>query len=139
MCSSDLTRCGTMFGIEPRFPFLDLELVEYANQIPASLKLKWLQKRYLFKKAMRGYLPDEILFKRKQGMGLPLGSWLRDSGPVSAYAKERLMDKAAGNLFSRRYLDKIWTQHLAGEWDYSEDLWRIVVLVEWCATHGSIA
>lgn len=134
-----ITRCGAMFGIEPRFPFLDLELVEYANQIPASLKLKWLQKRYLFKKAMRGYLPDEILFKRKQGMGLPLGSWLRDSGPVSVYAKERLMDKAAGNLFSRRYLDKIWAQHLAGEWDYSEDLWRIVVLVDWCATHGSIA
>lgn len=134
-----ITRCGSIFNIYPIFPLLDLDLVEYANRIPASLKLKGLQKRYLFKKAMRGYLPDKILFKRKQGMGLPLGSWLRTPGPVCSYALDRIMDKTAENLFSRRYLDKIWAQHHDGEWDYSEDLWRIVVLVDWCATHGGIA
>jgi asparagine synthase (glutamine-hydrolysing) len=127
--------CGAIFGIEPRFPFLNLDLVEFANALPASQKLRGLQKRYGFKQAMRGYVPDEILFKRKQGMGLPLGQWLREAGPVSAYARERLADRSAADLFDRRYLDRIWEQHQRGEWDHAEDLWRIVVLVDWFTTH----
>lgn len=133
--------CGTIFGIEPKFPFLDLELVEFVNSLPSSVKLRRTQKRFLFKKAMRGYLPDKILFKPKQGMGIPLGRWLREAGPVASYAKERLEDSIADTLFNRRYLKTIWDQHQRGEWDYGEDLWRIVVLVDWCSQHmgGSFA
>lgn len=134
-----ITRCGALFDIEPRFPFLDLALVEYVNHLPSSLKMRGTQKRYLFKEAMKGYLPDHILFKRKQGMGLPLGRWLREDGPVAHYAQERLADKAAENLFDRHYLKSIWNKHQDGLWDHGEDLWRIVVLIDWCTIHGSSA
>ena len=127
--------CSAIFGIEPRFPLLDLELVQFVNGLPAFAKLRRTQKRYLFKKAMKGYLPDQILFKRKQGMGIPLDKWLRQSGPVATYARERFEDSSADALFDRRYLRTIWDRHQRGEWDYGEDLWRMVVLIDWCACH----
>jgi asparagine synthase (glutamine-hydrolysing) len=128
--------CGSIFGIEPRFPLLDLNLVEFVNGLSSAAKLRHGQKRYLFKKAMKGYLPDRILFKRKQGMGIPLGRWLRGTGPIAGYARERLDDGAARMLFDHSYLVRVWEQHQRGEWDHSEDLWRIVVLVDWYARHA---
>jgi asparagine synthase (glutamine-hydrolysing) len=131
-----ITGCGAIFGIEPRFPLLSLDLVEFANHLPARLKVRGLRKRYLFKQAMKGFLPRVIIRKRKHGMGLPLGRWLRGNGPLSEYVRSRLFGGTSTSLFNPRFLEQIWIEHRTGQWDRSPDLWRIVVLADWSERHA---
>src|SRR5260370_37845209 len=62
-------------GVRVRYPLLDTRLVEFSGRIPAGLKLKGMEKRYIFKKAMTGILSDKVLHKKKHGFGVPLGGW----------------------------------------------------------------
>src|SRR5208283_1812036 len=62
-------------GVNIRYPLLDERLAELSGQIPASLKLKGFEKRYIFKEAMKGILPKKVLFKKKHGFGVPLAQW----------------------------------------------------------------
>jgi asparagine synthase (glutamine-hydrolysing) len=64
-------------SVELRVPFLDNELVDFAGRLPAGLKLHGLTGKYLFRRAMEGTLPREILRRRKMPFGVPVRSWLR--------------------------------------------------------------
>ena len=64
-------------SIEARPPLLDHHLVEFAATIPARLRLRDGTTKYLFKQAMRGILPDEIIDRPKHGFAVPLGAWFR--------------------------------------------------------------
>ena len=65
-------------SLECRAPFLDHRLIEFSLKIPPQLKVKNDILKYLLKKALAGYLPPEILFRRKTGFGAPVESWLKN-------------------------------------------------------------
>jgi asparagine synthase (glutamine-hydrolysing) len=62
-------------GVDVGFPFLDAGLLDFSLKLPTEYKLKGLKLRWFFKEALRGFLPDEIITKKKQGFGLPFGVW----------------------------------------------------------------
>jgi asparagine synthase (glutamine-hydrolysing) len=64
-------------SIECRVPFLDHGLAEAAAQVPASLKLRNGELKYLLKKSLEGIVPNEILYRGKRGFGAPLGAWFK--------------------------------------------------------------
>src|SRR5437879_12195712 len=64
-------------GVNVRYPLLDQELAELSGEIPAELKLKGFEKRYIFKQAMKDLLPPKVLYTKKHGFGVPLAQWLR--------------------------------------------------------------
>src|SRR5205823_4881293 len=70
-------RMSMAHSLEARVPLLDHELVELAARLPPSLHLHGKTSKYLFKRAMAGILPDEIISRRKQGFAVPLGRWFR--------------------------------------------------------------
>ncbi len=79
LAESDLPKVvGTtsLAGIEVGFPMLDDRLLNFSLQLPADYKVSGLKLRWFFKEALRGFLPDEILIKKKQGFGLPFGVWV---------------------------------------------------------------
>ena len=63
-------------SLEARVPLLDHELIEFVQTIPAELKLKGFETKYIFKKALEGIVPNEILYREKQGFGVPIGDWI---------------------------------------------------------------
>lgn len=65
-------------SLEGRVPFLDYKLVEYALSIPARLKTRHGQLKYLLKKAVRGLIPDKMIDRPKQGFGVPVYEWFFD-------------------------------------------------------------
>ncbi len=72
---------ATMFSsIEARCPYLDPELVSYAASIPASLKMKGMQTKYILKRSLRKILPDFVLKKKKSGFNAPVGNWIGING-----------------------------------------------------------
>ena len=64
-------------SLEARAPFLDHHLMEWAASLPSNMKIKPGTTKYLLKEAMRPWLPQELITRRKQGFGVPLAEWLR--------------------------------------------------------------
>ena len=64
-------------ALEARSPFLDHELMELAASIPAELKVRGGEKKWILREALRPWLSGEILDRPKQGFSVPLSSWLR--------------------------------------------------------------
>jgi asparagine synthase (glutamine-hydrolysing) len=64
-------------GVEVRVPFLDLDLVEHAAQIPIGMKQRGRVGKWVLKKAMEPYLPHDVIYRPKSGFGAPLRRWMR--------------------------------------------------------------
>jgi asparagine synthase (glutamine-hydrolysing) len=127
-----------MAGIRVRYPLLDTYLVEFSCRIPTNLKLKGMEKRYIFKQAMRGILPDQILNKKKHGFGVPLGEWFLRDARLKALVQDVLGDPRTlqRGYFRRPFLNKLIVMHQqenAGF--YGEIIWYLVALELWHREH----
>lgn len=120
-------------GIAARYPYLDPDLVEYCGSLPARFKLRGLRKRYLFRKAMAGLLPDAILDKRKQGFGLPIAVWMREERPFRELIHDLLLSRRARERgwFEAGFVTALLERHARGGWDHSAQLWQLAVLELW--------
>ena len=120
------------------FPFLDQALVDFSLRLPTEYKLKGLKLRWFFKEALRGFLPDEILTKKKQGFGLPFGVWAtRHAGaaqtsPTIRCKPGRARHRAAG-FHSRRCSSGICPR-IPGY--YGEMVWILMMLEQWLRQHA---
>ena len=63
-------------SLEARVPLLDQELIDFVVGIPSRLKMQGLETKHILKKAMEGIVPKEILYRPKQGFGVPIGEWI---------------------------------------------------------------
>ena len=73
-----IDRASMMVSLEVRSPFLDNNVVNFARHLPSKYKVKNGISKYLLKRSMRGYLPDEILDRTKKGFAMPLTKWLKE-------------------------------------------------------------
>ena len=64
-------------GVEVRVPLVDTRLAAYVMGLPAKYKVRWLHKKRILRRALRGVVPDEILDHPKVGFGVPASQWLR--------------------------------------------------------------
>ena len=133
-----VARTAELAGISVRFPYLDHPLAEFSGRISAELKVKDLEKRYLFKLATRDLLPKAILEKRKHGFGLPIGMWLKTDPKVRGLAREVLCDPQTyqRGYFQREFIEKTFA---AMDQDnspfYGDVLWPFLMLELWHRQH----
>jgi asparagine synthase (glutamine-hydrolysing) len=114
-------------SLEVREPLMDHPLVEWLATLPSSFKLRGHEGKYLLKKAMEPYLPNEILYRPKMGFAVPLARWFR--GPLRTRVRrsllgERLLDTG---LFNPGYLQTIVEDHESGARDYSAAIWAVLM------------
>jgi asparagine synthase (glutamine-hydrolysing) len=119
-------------ALEGRSPYLDHELLELTAKIPFNLKIKGLnQKKYIFKKALRGFIPDKILFRPKVGFGIPIENWFK--GDLKNYAEELLLsDKATDRgFFKKDAVKKILDTHNNTKINFAYHIWALITLELW--------
>lgn len=118
-------------GIEARVPFLDYRLVEYTMGIPTPLKIKGGEPKYLLKRALAGLLPEDVLFRRKQGFGAPVSEWFK--GELSRYAEDAILGSRIRELDLLDYsvVGAMWKEHRAGTRDRAFLLWNLFNLSRW--------
>jgi asparagine synthase (glutamine-hydrolysing) len=118
-------------SIEARPPLLDHHIVEFAAKVPTRLRLRGGTTKYLFKQAMRGILPDEIIDRPKDGLAAPLDSWFR--GELSGFARDLLLSDRCRRrgLFNERYLEQLLRLNERGR-DVGLQLWTIASFELWC-------
>ena len=117
-------------ALEIRSPFLDHELLELTAKMPASLKLRGYNKKYLLKKIAHKYLPKECIKRPKQGFSVPLEHWFRTK--LNDYLKEQLLDKKFLDYgFKKDGIKKLIQDHKDYRQDYTNQLWALLVLKNW--------
>ena len=120
-------------SVELRVPFLDHKVLEFAAGLPRNQKVRRWTMKYLAKKALRGYVPEEIVARRKAGFPVPYRMWLRNS--LRGWASEILLDsKTLGRgYFQKRTIEELIQRNSIGA-DYSKELFSLVVLELWHRT-----
>ena len=122
-------RASMAVSLEARVPFLDHRLVEFAATIPPGFKIKMGRKKYILKKAFSDVLPREILYRRKQGFGVPLEHYFRDE--LRDYTYGEIFDFDAYNYYDKNFLKELWTRHQQKISDYSRLFWSIMMFNLW--------
>jgi len=126
-----LDRASMMASLEGRVPLLNNDFVEYASGLPLDLKLRGLRSKFLFKRALRGLLPDAILRRPKKGFGIPVAEWFR--GPLreqmlSVLSPERMARKG---FFEPAAVSALVREHLEGRRDNRKQLWTLFAFELW--------
>jgi len=124
-------------GLNVRYPLLDDRLAEFSGRIPAKLKLKGFKKRYIFKEAMKGILPDKILFKKKHGFGVPLAQWLLGDPRMSELLQDVMHDSLTRQrgYFQPAFFDRLMVLHRKQPNFYGEIVWYLLALELWHRHH----
>jgi len=118
-------------SLEARVPLLDHELIEYVQKIPAQLKLKGFATKYIFKKALEGIVPNEILYREKQGFGVPINEWINLQ--LKDRIHETLLEKRTleRGYFETKYIKILLDEHHKNRRDHSYSLWILWMLELW--------
>jgi asparagine synthase (glutamine-hydrolysing) len=119
------------WSLEARVPFLDRELMEVAENVPASLKLKGMRRKYIHKRAVAAWLPRHIVRRRKMGFGVPTARWFRTE--LRPFVRDTLL---SSNAAWRAYLapegvEDILAAHDAGAENHERQILGLLTLELW--------
>ena len=129
LCKVD--RMSMAASLEARVPYLDHRLVEFAFNLPSSMKLRGSTGKYVLKKAAEKYLPGEIINRRKMGFGVPLASWFRKE------LRPLLVDTLHSEKFQKRgyfnipKTEALLQEHLSGKKDHHLLLYGLLLVELW--------
>ncbi|MBN1352397.1 asparagine synthase (glutamine-hydrolyzing) [candidate division KSB1 bacterium] len=127
-------RMSMATSLEARVPFLDHRVVEFLATVPAHLKLAGLshqKTKYILKKAMSDILPDEIIYRNKEGFSIPIKNWLKtDLKPMMNEVLSPSNIKAEG-FFNSDYIEQLKSEHLNNKQNHSHRLWALMMFGIW--------
>ncbi len=125
--NTKVDRASMAHSLEVREPLMDHEIVEWLATLPSSLKIRGGESKFLLKKAMEPYLPNDIMYRPKMGFAVPLARWLR--GPMRARVRGALLDGplAASGWFDQATIRQMVEQHEGGARDHSTPLWTLLM------------
>ncbi len=128
---------AALADVEVGFPFLDDALLAFSQHLPSDYKLKGLKLRWFFKEALRGFLPDAILAKKKHGFGLPFGVWAARHTALNELARDTLGNLSERGIVRGDFIRTLVEQRLAeAPGYYGEMVWILIVLEHWLQAHA---
>lgn len=139
LADSDLRKVITMCdlaGVQVSFPMLDPELIALSLRIPTRMKMKGRELRSFYKRAMSGFLPQEVIDKRKHGFGLPFGVWLKEHAALRELVLGHLKHLGQRGIVRRSFLERITREHASGEPGYfGYAIWDFAMFEAWLTAH----
>ena len=120
----------SLAGINVGFPLLTDELIDFSLSLPAEYKLKGLQLRWFFKEALRDFLPEQIITKKKQGFGLPFGVWAIRHDALRRLAEDALESFGERGVIRSDFIKRLREELLPAHPGYYGELAWIVTMLE---------
>jgi asparagine synthase (glutamine-hydrolysing) len=126
-----LDRASMACSLELRTPFLEHHLIEFAAGLPAGLKVRRFQLKYLLKRAVEPWLPRRIVHRQKRGFSVPIAGWLRNE--MQPMLKEMLSETRlrTQGLFNPVFVRRIMEEHRQGKADHRKTLWTLLMFQLW--------
>jgi asparagine synthase (glutamine-hydrolysing) len=124
-------RMSMAHAVELRPPFLDDRIVEFAATLPASLKIRGSQQKFLLKELMRDKLPPSILQRKKIGFDIPAHEWVR--GPLRSLVVDTLHAGLSDHpeIFHSGAVENYLRDHLEKRINVGYHLWGLMILFLW--------
>tara|TARA_R100000900_G_scaffold15508_2_gene13760 strand:- start:91007 stop:92965 length:1959 start_codon:yes stop_codon:yes gene_type:complete len=124
-------RASMASSLEVRVPFLDPEVFDTAWRIPADIKLRDGQGKWVLRQLLYRNLPRELIERPKMGFAIPLDAWLR--GPLRDWTEELLSSASLKELpmLDASAVRRLWQAHLKGQGHYAQQLWAVLQLLAW--------
>jgi asparagine synthase (glutamine-hydrolysing) len=119
-------------GLEVRVPFLDKDVVEFAQRLPAAFKVRWGQRKWLHRRVCEQFLPKEILARKKRGFAVNVvDQWFE--GSMNSKLSSYLLDGTSRmfEFLEPRAVSRLLDEHRSGRRDNHKMLFSLVVLEEW--------
>ncbi len=132
-------RASMWVGLELRCPFLDTELAEYVNRLPAAMKFHRGETKRVLKDVLRrsGLIPRAVIDRPKKGFGIPIARWLRTD--LRGEVEEHLVNDwpwSLGLIDQARVRDLV-RDHLSRRANRAKEIWSLLVLSKWAKSHAS--
>ena len=129
-------RMSMAHAVELRPPFLDHRIVEFAATLPASLKIRGSQQKFLLKELMRDKLPQSIVKRKKIGFDIPAHEWVR--GPLRSLVVDTLHNGLSDypEIFNFDVIENYLRDHLEKRINVGYHLWGLMVLFLWMKKWG---
>jgi len=118
-------------SLEARVPFLDLELMRFVESLPPSVKIRRGRRKYILKRAVASWVPEDILRRRKVPFTPPIDHWLRSD--LSIYLRDTVLGpgSACRQFFDDHVLEDMVRAHQVGREDYKRILLSLIVFELW--------
>jgi len=119
-------------GLEVRVPYLDREVVEYAEKLDTSFKVRNGSRKWLHRRVCSKFLPKEIMRRKKRGFGVNVvDQWFRESmsGRISSYLLDP--DSLMFRYLKADQVQKLYKEHAAGKSDNYKILFSLIAFEEW--------
>jgi asparagine synthase (glutamine-hydrolysing) len=123
-------RASMHSALELRAPFLDVSVMEFAGTLNEKQRVRGIKTKVFLKEYARKYLPEEIVYRKKRGLSVPLASWLR--GPLKDWAESKVTDPVLEDIGIRsEAVRTLFDSHQARFADHGRPLWALIVVSEW--------
>jgi asparagine synthase (glutamine-hydrolysing) len=123
-------RASMVSALELRAPFLDESVMAFAASLPAADRVRNFSTKIFLKHYAERYLPKSIVHRRKRGLSVPIGRWLR--GPLSEWATKALSNPQLEQIGVRLPATlELLDDHHQNRADHARALWTLIVLSEW--------
>lgn len=119
-------------SLELRVPFLDKEVFEVAQTIPADLKIANNTTKYALRKALEQIVPPHVLHRKKLGFPVPMRHWLAGD-ELFGWAQDQIKASQTDDIFNKTAVLEMLDEHRAGVSDHSRRLWTVIAFMIW---HG---
>jgi asparagine synthase (glutamine-hydrolysing) len=125
----DTDQMSMAASLEVREPFFDQDLVEFVLSVPDTQKRPTYPKSLLVE-SLKPLLPDEIVFRKKQGFLFPWDIWLRND--LRSFCDRNIRNMAQRSFIEGEALLRFWQRFLAGDKNVRwAEVWPFVVLEHW--------
>jgi asparagine synthase (glutamine-hydrolysing) len=124
-------RATMLSSVEARAPFLDRDVTRFALSLPADLRVRRLETKWVLKKAAERWLPKDVIYRRKRGLSVPIANWINEGLRAEVdrlLAPERLR---AQGLIDEKRAGELLAAHRSGHANNAKPLWALIVLQYW--------
>jgi asparagine synthase (glutamine-hydrolysing) len=124
-------RLSMAHSLEVRAPFLDSDFVAYAAKIPGELKIKNGETKYILKKAALRYLPEKMVFRKKEGFIMPFHIWLRDN--LEDYVRSTLSNDRLNvhGFFNETYIQELLDDYFIRKKEHTNKILSLLAFQVW--------